>query len=228
MTNPTCGRIEALLADIRSCEEVAGRIKDSVQLLAVSKKHPSERIRDALQCGQYNFGENYAQEMEEKSLEIGQEVAVWHFIGPLQSNKTSLIAQHAHWCHSIDRLKIAKRLSDQRPKTLPPLQVCIQVNVDNEKSKSGVTLDELPELVKEVSVLPHLTLRGLMCIPLATSSPLKQRESFAQLREAKEKLQQQGFELDTLSMGMSGDYRLAIAEGATIVRIGTAIFGSRQ
>lgn len=228
MTQTFCQRIDTILEDIRHCEQQSGRPRGSVQLLAVSKRHPATAISEALQCGQRDFGENYAQELTEKCAEIGQEVAVWHFIGPLQSNKTSLIAQHAHWCHSIDRLKIARRLSNQRPNHLPPLQACIQVNVDNEESKSGVSLEALPELAKEISALPNLQLRGLMCIPLASNDPERQRLSFAKLRQAKEQLTEQGLELDTLSMGMSGDYRIAIAEGATIVRVGTAIFGPRR
>lgn len=227
-TQAECERIQNLIEEIRACEQACGRTSGSVQLLAVSKRHPGSAIGRALQCGQRDFGENYAQELAEKCLEIGQEVAVWHFIGPLQSNKTTLVAKHAHWCHSVDRLKIAKRLSDQRHESMPPLQICIQVNVDDEDSKSGVSLEQLPALVKEVAELPRLKLRGLMCIPLASKDPEQQKASFSKLRQAKEQLQQQGYALDTLSMGMSNDYQVAIAEGATIIRVGTAIFGPRQ
>ncbi|CAG0910155.1 unnamed protein product, partial [Cyprideis torosa] len=209
-------------------ERATKRSEDSVLLLAVSKKHPADAIREAIACGQRDFGENYAQELAQKCEDIGQDAAIWHFIGPLQSNKTAIVAKHAHWCHSVDRLKIAKRLSEQRPDGMPDLQVCIEVNIDEEESKSGVMPAEVEALAKEISKLPHLTLRGLMCIPLASADPTRQRASFAHLQQLQHDLIRKGFELDTLSMGMSADYHEAISQGSTIVRIGTAIFGARQ
>lgn len=200
---------------------------ESVALLAVSKRHPVEAIREAYTCGQQAFGENYVQEMLEKARQLSDLDIEWHFIGPLQSNKSKDVAGIASWVHTIDRLKIARRLSEQRPDSLPPLNVCLQVNVDNEPSKSGVTLDELDELAKSVSELPNLLLRGLMAIPQATSDSALQRQNFRLLADAQARLNESGYTLDTLSMGMSGDMDAAIAEGATIVRIGTAIFGQR-
>lgn len=228
MTNTICGRIENLIKEIRTSEMAANRPNGSVSLLAVSKKHSIEAIREAMACGQKDFGENYAQELKEKCDAIGQDAAIWHFIGPLQSNKTAIIAQHAHWCHSIERLKIARRLSDQRPAELPDLNVCIEVNIDTEDSKSGVLPEDVKTLATEIAVLPRLRLRGLMCIPIATNDKAKQRDSFARLKKLQDQLISDGFKLDTLSMGMSADFHEAIAEGSTIVRIGTAIFGPRQ
>ncbi|CAG0909728.1 unnamed protein product, partial [Cyprideis torosa] len=183
---------------------------------------------EALRCGQHDFGENYAQEMVQKCEHEKSNQAVWHFIGPLQSNKTALVAQYAHWCHSIDRLKIARRLSEQRPPDQEPLQVCIEVNIDVEQSKAGVLPEDVEPLAKEIDQLPNIKLRGLMCIPVASDDPVIQRASFSKLRHLQESLISLGYDLDTLSMGMSADYREAIAEGATIVRIGTAIFGERH
>lgn len=227
MTNTICRRIENLIKEIRASEKAAERPENCVSLLAVSKKHSAEAIRKAITCGQRDFGENYAQELRQKCTEINDDSIVWHFIGPLQSNKTAVVAKHAHWCHSIDRLKIARRLSDQRPEHLPELQVCIEVNIDEEASKSGVLPSEVKALATQISELPRLRLRGLMCIPLASQDPKLQRASFARLNALQESLKQDGFDLDTLSMGMSADYHEAISQGSTLVRVGTAIFGAR-
>ncbi|MEZ5478814.1 MAG: YggS family pyridoxal phosphate-dependent enzyme [Thiolinea sp.] len=213
---------------IRAAEQDYQRPLGSVQLLAVSKKHPVSAIRTAWQCGQQAFGENYAQEMLDKAMEL-QDLAIdWHFIGPIQSNKTRLIAATAHWVHSVERLKIAERLSEQKPDERPAINICLQVNISREASKSGVHPDELPELAREVTKLPGLNLRGLMAIPAPEQDFARQRAAFAELRELQEHLQQQGLQLDTLSMGMTDDMEAAIAEGATWVRIGTAIFGARE
>jgi pyridoxal phosphate enzyme (YggS family) len=214
-------------ADIRRCEQAHGRRPGSVQLVAVSKTKPISAIELALQCGQKSFGESYAQEFAEKAVTIQSKDIDWHFIGPLQSNKTRLVAPYAHWVHSIDRIKIAQRLSAQRPANLPPLQVCLQVNIDAEESKSGVHPNQVQQLVSQLSELDNLRLRGLMCIPKPPSDANDQQAAFAKLRLLLETLNQTGLQLDTLSMGMSGDYSAAIAEGATLVRIGTAIFGTR-
>jgi len=204
------------------------RAPKEVKLLAVSKKHGADKIREAYDAGQTAFGENYVQELLEKQQELSDLNIEWHFIGPLQSNKTKKIAEIASWVHTIDRFKIAKRLSEQRPAQLPPLAVCIQVNISGEESKSGVSIEELPSLAKEINTLPRLQLKGLMVIPAPEKNFEKQRAVFARLTEIKKQLNQQGLEIDTLSMGMSDDMEAAIAEGATIVRIGTAIFGKRD
>ncbi len=206
----------------------AGRPADAVQLLAVSKKQPLEKLQEAARAGQHDFGENVVQEALAKIEATASLDVTWHFIGHLQTNKTRAVAEHFDWVHSIDRLKTARRLSAQRPEGLASLNVCLQVNIDAEKGKSGATVEELPELAQAVSELPSLKLRGLMCLPAIRTSFEAQREPFARLREQYESLQGSGLELDTLSMGMSGDYRAAIFEGATIVRLGTAIFGQRD
>lgn len=207
-----------------------GHRTDDVSLLAVSKTHPAALIREAYELGQRDFGENYLQESLAKISELADMPdIVWHFIGPIQSNKTRDIAEHFQWVHSVDRLKIAQRLSDQRPAHLPPLNICIQVNVSKECSKSGVALSELPALVMQIQQLPNISLCGLMAIPAPEDDPEKQRAPFKVLREAMEQLNQQhGLHLDTLSMGMSDDLEAAIAEGSTMVRIGTALFGRRD
>lgn len=220
--------LQTIGAEIAQYSERYHRPAHSVRLLAVSKRHPADTIREAYDCGQRAFGENYAQEMLEKAEELSALEIEWHFIGPLQSNKTKEVAATAHWVHTIDRLKIARRLSDQRPSELPALNVCLQVNVNNEASKSGVSIEELAELAAQVSQLPGIRLRGLMAIPEATHDPIQQRANFALLANAQVDLNAAGYELDTLSMGMSDDMEAAIAEGATMVRIGTAIFGARN
>lgn len=198
-----------------------------VTLLGVSKTQPAERLRAAFQAGLTAFGENYLQEALPKQALLADLPVEWHFIGPLQSNKTGPVAEHFAWVHSVDRLKLAQRLSAQRPAALPPLQVCLQVNVSGEHSKSGVGPEALPVLAHAVAALPGLRLRGLMAIPEPTPDQALLRARFRQLRELRDALVADGLPLDTLSMGMSADYPLAIAEGATIVRIGSALFGAR-
>ncbi|MGO2009359.1 YggS family pyridoxal phosphate-dependent enzyme [Vreelandella alkaliphila] len=208
----------------------AERPLDSATLLAVSKTKPASMIRQAWQHGQREFGENYLQEALEKQSELADlDDIVWHFIGPLQSNKTRAVAESFAWVHSVDRLKIAKRLSEQRPEHLPPLNICLQVNISREASKSGVMPDEVMALAKEVAALPRLCLRGLMAIPAPANSLAEQRAPLAALRQLLETLQAAlpDVPLDTLSMGMSDDLEAAVLEGATLVRLGTAIFGAR-
>ena len=213
---------------IARAAEAAGRNAAEVRLLAVSKTWPADSVREAAAAGQRAFGENYVQEGAEKVDALAALGLEWHFIGPLQSNKTRLVANRFAWVHSIDRLKIAERLSAQRDVHLPPLEVCIQVNVSGEASKSGVAPAELPALAHAVAGLPRLRLRGLMAIPEPTSDVALQRARFAALRELRDRLNAGGLALDTLSMGMSDDLEAAIAEGSTMVRVGTAIFGSRS
>lgn len=220
-------KLQIIGAEIANFTKQYHRSKDAVQLLAVSKRHPVEAIIEAYESGQRAFGENYVQELIEKAQALSELEIDWHFIGPLQSNKTKQIAEVASWVHTIDRFKIAQRLNNQRPENLSPLSVCIQVNISGEASKSGISVDQLPELTKQISELPRLRLRGLMVIPAPEIDFEKQRASFAKVSALKEQLNQCGYHLDTLSMGMSGDMEAAIAEGATIVRIGTAIFGVR-
>jgi len=212
-------------ARIREAAQASGRDPQDVQLLAVSKTKPANDLREAFACGQRDFGENYLQEALAKQAELADLALTWHFIGPIQSNKTRAIAEHFAWVHAVDRLKIAQRLSEQRPTDLPPLNLCLQVNVSGEASKSGCAPAELAELARAVAELPNLRLRGLMAIPEPTDDPAAQRAAFARLRELKDGL---GLDLDTLSMGMSHDLEAAIAEGATWVRIGTALFGARD
>lgn len=205
----------------------ANRDPASIELLAVSKTHPLDSILAAAAAGQRDFGENYVQEGLEKIAACPRDDLVWHFIGHLQSNKTRLTAEHYDWVHTVDNLKIARRLSEQRPDELGELNVCLQVNIDNEPGKSGAKVDEIPGLAAAVAELPGLRLRGLMCLPAIRSDFDAQREPFARLRELAQSVSESGIDLDTLSMGMTDDYRAAIFEGATIVRIGTAIFGPR-
>jgi pyridoxal phosphate enzyme (YggS family) len=217
---------------IRAAAEAAGRAPESVQLLAVSKTFGPDAVLEAMTAGQRAFGENYLQEALDKIAAVAQAApgvpVEWHFIGPIQSNKTRPIATHFAWVHSVDRLKVAQRLSEQRPPELGPLNICLQVNVSGEATKSGISEDELPELARAVAALPNLRLRGLMAIPEPENDPAKQRAPFARLRELAEKLRADGIALDTLSMGMSADLPAAVAEGATIVRVGSAIFGARN
>ena len=205
----------------------AGRPADSVRLLAVSKTFTAERVREAAASGQRDFGENYAQEAQEKIAALRDLPLCWHFIGPIQSNKTRLIAEQFDWVHSVDREKIARRLSEQRPADRAPLDICIEVNVSGEASKGGVAPAAVATLARSIGGLPGLRLRGLMAIPEPTSDMALQRRRFAQLRELQSALAREGIVLDTLSMGMSADLEAAIAEGATMVRVGTAIFGER-
>ncbi|MBC3776022.1 YggS family pyridoxal phosphate-dependent enzyme [Pseudomonas sp. SWRI99] len=210
---------------IQAATAAAGRPENSVQLLAVSKTKPAQALRDAYAAGLRDFGENYLQEALSKQLELADLPLIWHFIGPIQSNKTRAIAEHFDWVHSVDRLKIAQRLSEQRPAELPPLNICIQVNVSGEASKSGCTPADLPALAEAISQLPRLHLRGLMAIPEPTEERAEQDAAFAAVQTLQASL---NLPLDTLSMGMSHDLESAIAQGATWVRIGTALFGARD
>ncbi|QQC62506.1 YggS family pyridoxal phosphate-dependent enzyme [Paraburkholderia ginsengisoli] len=222
--------LEAVRQRIAAAAQAAGRDARSVTLLAVSKTFPADDVRAAHAAGQRAFGENYVQESLAKieSLADLRASLEWHFIGPLQSNKTRPVAEQFDWVHSVDRLKIAQRLSEQRPDHLPPLNVCLQVNVSGETSKSGVSIPEAVEVAQQIAALPKLNLRGLMSIPEPAGDLDAQRAPHRQLRELFERLCNDGLELDTLSMGMSSDLEAAVLEGATIVRVGTAIFGARD
>lgn len=212
-------------ARIRAAALAVQRDVTSVHLLAVSKTKPAAALREAYAAGLRDFGENYLQEARAKQVELADLPLCWHFIGPIQSNKTRDIAEHFAWVHSVERLKIAQRLSQQRPNELPPLNICIQVNVSGEASKSGCTPADLPALAEAINGLPRLKLRGLMAIPEPTDDRAEQDAAFAKVRELQHSL---GMGLDTLSMGMSHDLESAIAQGATWVRIGTALFGARD
>ncbi|MEE3915316.1 YggS family pyridoxal phosphate-dependent enzyme [Pseudomonas viridiflava] len=217
--------ISTLEQRIRTASLAAQRDPASVGLLAVSKTKPSSALREAYAAGLRNFGENYLQEALGKQAELADLPLCWHFIGPIQSNKTRAIAENFAWVHSVDRLKIAQRLSEQRPEGLEPLNICIQVNVSGEASKSGCTPEDLPALAAAISALPRLKLRGLMAIPEPTEDQAEQAAAFAAVRTLQDQLD---LPLDTLSMGMSHDLEAAIAQGATWVRIGTALFGARD
>jgi len=220
--------LQAVLARIGTAARKFGRNPDDISLLAVSKTWPAVDVRAAVDAGQRAFGENYVQEGVDKTVELADLGLNWHFIGPLQSNKTRRVAERFDWVHSVERLKIAERLSEQRPDTLPPLQICLQINVSGEETKSGMALSELPQLARQVARLPRLKLRGLMAIPAPLEDFEAQRQSFRRVREAYEQMRGEGLALDTLSMGMTHDLEAAIAEGATLVRVGTAIFGERN
>ena len=214
---------------IRRAAAKYGRDPDRITLIAVSKTKPVDAILAAYQAGQRSFGENYVQEAVSKIASINLPDIEWHFIGPIQSNKTRLIAENVDWVHSVDRIKIAERLSEQRPPELPALNVCLQVNISEENSKAGVTLDRLEELAVQVYRLPGLAMRGLMAIPQRETDFDAQRDIFSRLAVAKDQLNAaRGWQLDTLSMGMSQDLEAAIAAGATMVRVGTDIFGKRD
>lgn len=220
--------LQAVRNRISAACAAAGRPADAVQLLAVSKTWPAACVREAAACGQGAFGENYVQEGIEKIAELAELNLEWHFIGPLQSNKTRVVAEKFAWVHSVERIKIAERLAVQRPAHLPPLQVCIQVNVSGEASKSGCAPAAASALAHAITALPQLRLRGLMTIPAVTDDAVLQRQKFAQLSTLFTQLNIEGLALDTLSMGMSHDLEAAILAGATMVRVGTAIFGERQ
>jgi len=219
--------LQAVRDAISAAAVEAGRRASEVQLLAVSKTFAPDSLREAYRAGQTLFAESYLQEALDKIDALQDLNIVWHFIGPVQSNKTRAVAENFAWVHSVDRLKIAQRLSAQRPAHLPDLQLCLQVNISGEDSKSGVRPDEVSGLAHAIAALPGLTLRGLMAVPAPADAVAVQRLQFAQLRKLRDELNRQGLQLDTLSMGMSHDFPAAIAEGATIVRIGTAIFGDR-
>lgn len=220
--------IQVLDQQIRSLEERYGRPPGSVKLLAVSKQQSADRVREAAAAGARDFGENYLQEADDKIAALADLDLCWHFIGPIQSNKTRRIAELFHWVHSIDRLKIARRLAEQRPAGLPPLNICIQVNLSAEDSKSGLSLAEVPELCDQVTQFPQLRLRGLMAIPAALNGVDRQRAAFRPLADCFAAVRGQHPGVDTLSLGMSNDFEAAIAEGSTMVRLGTAIFGARS
>lgn len=225
------GRLNSVHERIRHACAAAGRAVDDVELLAVSKRHPPAAIVAAYRLGQRAFGENYVSEALEKIARLKAMQIDWHYIGPIQSNKTADIAAHFSWAHSIDREKVAQRLNDQRPSDMPPLNVCLQVNISGETSKSGCNPDALPQLCAMVRELPRLRLRGLMAIPAVSTELVEQRAAFARVRREFESLNALADAsrpaLDTLSMGMTNDLEAAILEGASIVRIGTAIFGPR-
>jgi PLP dependent protein len=218
----------AVRSRVARAARACGRSADEISLLAVSKMVPASSIEDAYHSGQRAFGESYAQEGVSKVTQLARLGITWHFIGPIQSNKTKLIAEHFQWVHSIDRSKVAERLNAARPAHLPPLDVCIQVNVSGEASKQGVALGAERELARFIAELKRLRLRGLMTIPEPSSNVSVQRSRYALLRKLQNELNGAGHALDTLSMGMSDDIESAVAEGATIVRVGTAIFGSRE
>ncbi|USE36513.1 YggS family pyridoxal phosphate-dependent enzyme [Endozoicomonas sp. SCSIO W0465] len=222
-------RFQRVYGRIHQAEQACNR-NGQVQLLAVSKTKPASMVREAWHLGQKHFGENYLQEALDKMDELNDLSDIqWHFIGPIQSNKTRDISTHFDWVHSVDRLKIAQRLNDQRPQALPPLNICLQVNISGEETKSGISLNELPVLVQSITHLPNLKLRGLMAIPAPETEPDRQREPFRALTHALHTLNDQfSLTMDTLSMGMTDDLESAIQEGSTMVRIGTALFGSRH
>ncbi|TDR72468.1 YggS family pyridoxal phosphate-dependent enzyme [Paludibacterium purpuratum] len=213
---------------IHDAEAQANRPAGAVQLIAVSKTFPGDAIREAYAAGQRAFGENYVQEFASKVAELSDLDIEWHFIGPIQSNKTRIVAEYAHWVHSVDRHKIAERLSTQRPSAMPALNLCIQVNVSGEQSKSGCAPEAVGDLVRQIGLLPNVRVRGLMCIPEPTADQVLLAKRFALLCQLRDTLRTEGFELDTLSMGMSADLALAVGQGATMVRVGTAIFGARD
>ena len=227
VTEAVAKRAASILQRCEAAAEMAGRNSKAVNLIAASKTQSPDRVRAAWQGGIRHFGENYLQEALAKQAELSDLPICWHFIGRVQSNKTRDVAAHFDWVHTVDRVKIARRLSAQRPHYAKDLNLCIQVNVDDEAGKSGVRLDEVATLAGEIAGLPKVRLRGLMCLPAVREDFDAQRLPFARMREALEQLQAEGIQLDTLSMGMTADYAAAIHEGATIVRIGTALFGAR-
>lgn len=220
-------RLSGLRAKIAKACEAAGRDAGSVRLVAVGKTHPAASLRALHDAGQLDFGENRLQEARAKQEQLAECDICWHFIGPVQSNKTREIAGHFHWVQSVDRERILARLSEQRPEGLPPLNICLQVNIDEEPQKAGLPPDAVAELAALARSAPGVKLRGLMCIPRFTPDPTVQRDSFRRMHSLFEALCADGHELDTLSMGMSADFELAIAEGSTMVRVGTELFGTR-
>lgn len=227
MITDFAARLHAVLARIRAAEQRFQRPPGSVRLLAASKTQSPAAIAAIAAAGQTCFGENYVQEALDKMAELATLDLEWHFIGPIQANKTRGIAEHFAWVHGVDRLKIAERLSAQRPDRLPPLNVCLQINIDREPTKHGLDESAVAEVARAVAALPRLRLRGLMAIPAPVADFAAQRRPLARLRELWERLNAGGLALDTLSMGMTDDLEAAIAEGATLVRVGTALFGPR-
>ena len=228
MKMPIQTGLESVRFTILQATSEYGKPADSVQLLAVSKTRTTDEIMTAFKCGQRCFGESYLQEAVNKIDQLNNDEIEWHFIGRVQSNKTRLIAEKFDWVHSIDKLKQAQRLNDQRPEPLPPLNICLQINIDNEESKGGVKPDDAAGLIQQISQLPRLHLRGLMTLPSPTNNIDDQRKPFRRLRELRDQLATKQLPLETLSMGMSDDIQAAIAEGSTMVRVGTAIFGPRN
>jgi pyridoxal phosphate enzyme (YggS family) len=213
---------------VRLAAEKSQRSPKDICIVAASKTRSADAVRQAVESGISNFGENYLQEGLEKIHALADLNLIWHFIGPIQSNKTRAIAENFNWVHSVERLRIARRLSDQRPLSLPPLQLCLQVNISGEASKFGASPGELPELLEEIEKLPRIKLRGLMAIPAATSDPRLQQQAFKSMHKLLVQLQANAPEMDTLSMGMSGDLEAAIAQGSNMIRVGTDIFGPRS
>lgn len=229
MTPSIPENLEKVRTRIREYEQKYARTGDPVELIAVSKTHGPDQVREAFDAGQSQFGENYLQEALAKQQALADIAITWHFIGPIQSNKTRDIAGHFHWVHSVDRLKTARRLADQRPLVLPPLNILLQVNINMETGKAGVPMQELDQLAADIGALPRLVLSGLMAIPAQTNDFGQQRRNFHILREARDALLAKGHaQCRHLSMGMSNDFEAAIAEGATMLRIGTDIFGPRE
>ena len=226
--NKLNGRYRKVLEQISDFETRYHRARNSVKLLAVSKKKPADDILTLYECGQRDFAENYLQEALSKISAISKPDLIWHFIGPLQSNKTRLIAEHFSWVHSVDRLKIAERLSNARPTGSRPLNICIQINISDEKTKSGIKLNELSDFARQLSTLPNLKLRGIMGLPRPETDFEAQKNQCSRLKHGFDQLNEQGYALDTLSMGTSRDLEAAISAGSTLVRIGTALFGSRD
>jgi len=220
--------LQTVRKSVTAIAQKHGRNPASIKLLAVSKTKPVAQLAAAISAGQIAFGENYPDEALEKISELTQNACEWHFIGAIQSRKAAGIARNFSWVHSVERFKVAKKLSENRPTDMPPIQYCLQVNIDNESSKSGVTPEQLFDLAAQCHDLPQLNLRGLMAIPAPEADFNRQRDAFARVRRLQEKLQKTYPQLDTLSMGMSADLEAAIAEGATVVRVGTAIFGARS
>jgi len=227
VTNIT-NNLQSVRKRMATAANACGRDPAELTLVAVSKKNSAQAVREAWQAGQRDFAENFLQEALPKQVELAQLPLTWHFIGRIQSNKTRPIAEHFQWVHTVDRFKIAQRLSQQRPADLPPLNLCIQVNVGDRDNKAGVEPAEVVELARQISALPRLVLRGLMCMPPESDDIDTQRGYFRILGQLRQLLLQHGFQIDTLSMGMSGDLEAAVAEGATMLRIGTAVFGQRQ
>ncbi len=221
-------QIDKVLTRIAAAATQASRLSEDITLIAVSKTKPASDIEAAAACGLKDFGENYLQEALDKIQALQAFELTWHFIGPIQSNKTRPIAEHFDWVHSVDRLKIAQRLSDQRPAHLGPLNICLQVNISNEDTKSGVSAEQAPELAKVIATLPNIRLRGVMAIPQPSDDPTEQAAAFEAVAALFNTLRLTNPELDTLSMGMSQDLEAAIAAGSTMVRIGTDIFGARN
>lgn len=223
-----CAKLEKVRNRIATLEQRFNRVPGSVRLLAASKARSAADLRTARECGQLDFGENYLQEAVSKISSLDDPKICWHFIGPVQANKTRTIAEKFAWVHSIDRIKIARRLNDMRPEELPDLNVCIELNIDNESSKSGISPVELLEFAAQTRNFPRLSLRGLMAMPKPSDDYDRQRDSFHRLYELFMRLKSENFPVDTLSMGTTDDMEAAIAEGSTMVRIGTAIFGPRD